>query len=188
VATDLVRTAVVAAGLLVLAACGGDSGEGRSAPVTTTGATTTEVRRTSTSTTAAPSTTTTCPPTTGDAPLASVDLDGDGVDELWRQVGSGASTDIVELRRITGCEEVVVTLDGLPAQFAVGGSVLLLQGLRCAAGQVVHLGATSDDGERYATLDLLYELRDGELVRVGDESGELTQSDPALADYSSFEC
>jgi hypothetical protein len=119
---------------------------------------------------------------------ARVDLDGDGVDEVWRSVGRGAATDIVELRRIEGCAEVPVLLEDVPAQFAVGGTVLLLQGIRCEDGRVVHLGATSDDGERYATLDLFYELVDGRLVRVDDESGELAASDPEVGDYSSFDC
>lgn len=120
--------------------------------------------------------------------MARVDLDDDGVAEVWRSVGSGAAADILELRRVEGCVEVPVLLEGVPAQFAIGGTVTLLQGVRCDDGLVVHLGATSEDGERYATLDVSYELVDGELVRVDDESGELDASDPELRDYSSFEC
>jgi hypothetical protein len=181
VAPDLSRAWALAVVVLV-AACGGDDD---AAPTTTTEATTT-----TTSTTEPPSstTTTTCPPPTGDPPVGTVDLDRDGVDELWRSAGSGASTDIVELRRIDGCVEVPVVLDGINAQFAIGGSVLLLQGLRCEPGRLVHLGATSEDGETYATLDIVYELRDGALERVAESTGELTSADPELADYSTFEC
>jgi hypothetical protein len=182
-----VRWTAVAA-LVVIVGCGSGNGDDDAIEATTT---TTEAPATtarSTSTTAEASTTTTCPPVTGDPPVASVDLDDDGVDELWRPAGRGASTEIVELHRLDGCAEVPVLLEGLSAQFAIGGTVLLLQGLRCEEGRVVHLGATSDDGERYATVELIYELRDGELVRVDDRTGELTTSDPELQDFSSFEC
>lgn len=174
----------LAAVALLLGACGddGDDGADRDVEATTTTAA-------PTTTTARPSTTTTAcaPPPIGDA-IAVVDLDGDGVDERWVPAGSGAAVDIVELRTVVDCEAVPVRIDGAPAQFGVGGSVLLLQGVRCEDGRVVHLGATSDDGERYTTLDLVYELRDGELVRVDDRSGELTASDPELADYAGFDC
>jgi hypothetical protein len=190
VAPDLVRRAVAAAAVL-LAACGGDDDE----PATTTTAVaapaTTVAPATSTSpTTAAPTgtTATTCPGPAGDPPVAAVDLDGDGVEEVWRDAGSGAATDIVELRVVVGCDEVTVTNGCFPAQFAVGGSVLLLQGIRCEGGRVVHLGAASEDGETYATLDITYELRGTELVAVDEESGELSASDPALVDYSRFDC
>ena len=52
----------------------------------------------------------------------------------------------------------------------------MFQGIRCDDGTVVHLGATSEDGESYSTLDLVYELRDGELVRVDDRTGTLATS------------
>jgi hypothetical protein len=180
VAPDLVRRPLIAAVLLLVAACGDDDDE---AVVTTT----TTVAPT-TVTTAAPSTATTCPPGDDAGVVSRVDHDGDGVDEVWRSAGSGAATDIVELRRVVDCAEVAVTLDGFPAQFAIGGSVLLLNGLRCADGRVVHLGATSEDGENYTTLDIAYELQDGELVRVDDASGQLTTADPAFADYTRFDC
>jgi hypothetical protein len=182
VAPDLTRAWVVVA--VLLAACGDE--EDDAAPATTTEAPATST----TSTTEPPSstTTTTCPPLTGDPPISTVDLDRDGVDELWRSAGSGASTDIVELHRIDGCVEVPVTLDGINAQFAIGGSVLLLQGLRCEPGRLVHLGATSEDGENYATLDIVYELRGGALQRVDESTGDLTTADPELADYSTFDC
>ena len=171
----------VAAALVLLAACGGDDDD--TAPVEVTTTSTTADATTTTSST----TTTTCPPPGGDV-VATVDLDGDGVDERWVPAGQGASVDIVRLERLDACASVPVTLDDFPAEFAVGGTVLLLQGIRCEDGLVVHLGATSEDGVTYATLDLLYELRDGELVRVDDRTGTLDADDPVLQDYSSFTC
>ena len=117
------------------------------------------------------------------------DLDGDGTDELWVVVGNGASARIVGLFDLDGCDLEAVQLGGSPAEFAVGGPVLLLQGVRCEAdGRVTHLGATSEDGESFTTLDLTYELRGGELVRVADASGALTSADAELAAYSTFDC
>jgi hypothetical protein len=138
---------------------------------------------------AVPSTATTACSAAVRPPLvASVDLDDDGVDEVWRVTGQGASVEIVELRRVDGCDEVPVTLLGSAAEFAVGGTVLLLQGIRCEEGRVVHLGATSDDGERFATLDVVYDLRDGVLERVDERTGARRADDPALDDYRSFRC
>ena len=172
-----------AAALVVAAACssGGDDDDD-AAEVTTTS--TTEAEATSTTSS---STTTTCPPPAGDV-VGTVDLDDDGVEERWVPAGRGASVDIIRLERIDGCASVPVTIEGSPAEFAVGGTVLLLQGIRCEDGLVVHLGATSDDGTTYAATDLLYELRDGELVRVGDRTATIAGDDPALRDYSSFTC
>lgn len=116
------------------------------------------------------------------------DLDDDGTDELFVQVGTGAAVVIVGLFAVDGCDIEPILLDGSPATFAIGGTVLLLQGLACGASDVTHLGATSDDGATYATLDLTYELEDGQLVRVGDETGTLTADDPALASYSDVAC
>lgn len=120
--------------------------------------------------------------------LGAADLDGDGTDELWVQVGTGAAVTIVGLYDVDGCDLEPVVADGVPAAFAIGGTVLLLQGLACGESDVTHLGATSEDGVTYATLDLTYELQDGALVRVGDETGTLTADDPALAAYSEFAC
>jgi hypothetical protein len=180
----IARLAVVVA-LVGAGACSDDDEGAVEATTTTAEATTTS--EATTTTTAAP-TTTSCAVPAGDDQVGAVDLDGDGVEERWYYVDSGAAVDIFELRRVNGCEEVPVLLDGFPAQFAAGGTVLLLQGVRCEDGVVVHLGATSEDGETYATLDLRYELRDGSLVRVGDRSGQLTVSDPELPDYSTFDC
>jgi hypothetical protein len=120
---------------------------------------------------------------------ATRDHDGDGDDELWVVVGSGASTSVYSLFDLDACDLETVQLGGGPAEFAVGGPVLLLQGVRCEDdGRITHLGATSEDGESYTTLDLTYELRGGELVRVADASGTMTIADDGLAAYSTFDC
>jgi hypothetical protein len=129
-------------------------------------------------------------PPTGDPAslLATHDIDGNGTAELLVEQGRGASTRIVGLYRLDVCDLEAVQLEGTGAEFAIGGPVLLLQGLRCEDDRLVHLGATSEDGETFATLDLVYELRGGDLVLVDDRSGELTAADPALEPYSRFDC
>lgn len=117
------------------------------------------------------------------------DLDGDGDDELWVVVGHGASTVVYGLFDLDGCDLEAVELAGGPAEFAVGGPILLLQGVRCEDdGRIDHLGATSEDGESFTTLDLTYQLEAGELVRVDDDSTTLTADDPAFAAYTTFDC
>jgi hypothetical protein len=176
------RAARAALLLLLLAAC---SDDGEAAAPTTSAPTTTATATTTTATTSPSTTATTCPP---DGPATAVDLDADGVDELLVPAGSGAAVDIVELHRLDGCDEVAVTLGGLPAQFAVGGSVLQLEGLRCGDGTLEHRSATSADGDTYATVDVVYELQDGALVEVDRRTGELPASDPALLDYARLDC
>lgn len=117
-----------------------------------------------------------------------IDLDGNGTQELWVQVGTGAAATVVGLFRLDGCDLEPVLLDGTPAEFAIGGTVTLLQGLACGAADVTHLGATSEDGFTYATLERTYVLQGGELVAVGDETGTLAADDPELAAYSDFGC
>lgn len=132
------------------------------------------------------------PLTTAAADVARVesatDVDGNGAAELWAQVGTGASATIVGVFVVEGCDVLPVQLDGRPAEFAVGGTVTLLQGVACQGSTVVHLGATSDDGVTYTTLDLTYELRGAELVRTDERSRTLTADDPELASYSDFAC
>lgn len=120
--------------------------------------------------------------------LTAGDLDADGRAEVWVQVGTGAATTIVGLFHLDGCDFEPVGLDDQPAQFAVGGTVLLLQGVACGDDTVTHLGATSEDGLVYTTLDLTYSLQGGQLVRTGDESGEVDADDPDLEPYSTFDC
>lgn len=170
----------------LLVACGDDGGSAGPATTSATATTTTTAAPASTTSTATTSTTATtaaapaCPGT--EAPRAAADVDGDGTDEVWRHAGTGASVDILELRVVDGCDEVPV------AQFPVGGSVRQLHGVRCEAGQVVELRATSADGEAYATTEVTFELAGTELVEVGRVTGQLPGGAPELAAYSGFAC
>jgi hypothetical protein len=119
---------------------------------------------------------------------SATDLDGNGAAELWAQVGTGASATIVGVFVASGCDVLPVQLDGRPTEFAVGGTVTLLQGVACEGGTVVHRSATSEDGVTYTTLDLTYELRGAELVRTDERSGTLAADDPELASYGDFAC
>jgi hypothetical protein len=169
--------------VLLAGACGDD--DDAAPPTTAQPTTTTEP---ATTTTEEP-TTTTCPSPDDPDVAGLVDLDGDGVDEVWRHAGSGASVQILELHRLVGCVEEPVLLDGVRAQFAIGGTVTHLDGIRCDRGTVVHLNATSEDGESYATSETRYELEGDSLVPAGAPStGAMTTSDPDLADFATFTC
>ena len=168
------------AATLMLVACNGDGDD-------TSATTTARPRPTASTTTTTTTTGPPCPAPPGEI-AAERDVDGDGDEEVWMVVGHGASTTVMGLFLRDGCELRAVQIEGADAQFAVGGPVLLLQGVRCEANRVVHLGATSEDGENFAALDLVYELRGTELVRVDDATSTFTADDPELQAYSSFDC
>jgi hypothetical protein len=159
---DRMRLRIVfLASLCLLGACSDDDGGGEAVTTSTTTSTT------ATTTAVGTTGTTACPP------------EGE---PLWRPAGSGASTDIYELRVVVDCEEVAVR------QFAVGGTVRELRGVRCEDGRVVDLVATSEDGRVYSTAATTYELRGTELVEVDRSTGELPADDPALRAYQAFDC
>lgn len=180
------RALAVAAALAAVAACSDDD-DRTPAPATstttTTAAPTSTARPTSTATSEATAATLPggCP--TAEPPLATGDLDGDGTVEVWRPAGAGASVDVVELRVLgEACEEVPVR------QFAVGGTVRHLNGLRCEPGRLVELQATSEDGERWAVEVVTWQLSGTQLVEAGREAREVLARDPGFDDLSSFEC
>jgi len=94
--------------------------------------------------------------------IGGYDVNGDGVDEAFVKVGSGAYTDIVGLYTLyepvgapaTGlyCGMKAVTFSGVPAeaQFAVGASLLNGSGLACQANHTLReYQQTSADGTHW---------------------------------------
>lgn len=70
-------------------------------------------------------------------PIGPYDVEGDGTPELFATVGSGASTVLVGLFDVAGCDVTRVTIGGEAAVFPVGASVQNISGLAC--GPVGHL-------------------------------------------------
>lgn len=64
-------------------------------------------------------------------PVGGFDVDGDGSDEAFLTVTSGASAVFIGLYSIADCVATRITERGVPAEFAVGGSVGSVAGLSC---------------------------------------------------------
>jgi hypothetical protein len=64
-------------------------------------------------------------------PLGGHDVDGDGTDEVFLTVGSGASAVLVGLYDVAGCALARVTAGPEPAVFPIGATVGNVSGLSC---------------------------------------------------------
>lgn len=126
-------------------------------------------------------------------PIGGVDVDGDGGDELWATVGSGASATIVSLFRFDDCALGVVS-SGRGHEFAVGASVGSASGIECRSRpgdeyDVLFLQATSDDGRTYRTTTTPRRLDGDQLVSAGATTrGTVQASSPDFDRYASFRC
>lgn len=147
--------------------------------------------RTSTSTTAAPEE---CagadpvPPPAANGEPAEIVASAD--DLVFAIVDRGASVDVVSLfRQGPDCAYEPVQLDGATGAFSVGGSVTHGDGIRCDAGRVTVLSATSDDGRTYQATAVTYEVRDDELVEVDRVASTVESTDPdTLGAYYRLDC
>ena len=101
----------------------------------------------------------------------------------FEPIDSGASVTVVEVR---DCEGDVLTLDGAPAAFPVGGTVTHAEGLRCEDDALVVLSALSDDGLTYQTVDERYAVEDGALVLTGEEAA--TKEAAEIEAYYRLDC
>lgn len=120
--------------------------------------------------------------------------DGSG-DELFVQVGSGASASLVGVFQLLGCSLTRLTgpQGAQPSLFAIGGSVTHLDGLRCdssAGGQrLVPLSATSSDGISYDTKETRLQVQSGAFSLLGTPITDTVDgNDPQLQAFSGVDC
>lgn len=111
-------------------------------------------------------------------PIGGADVDGDGAGhEVFIAVGAGASTVIVAIYTLVGCELVQTTNGGAPIGFPIGGGVQNLGGLECVdtdgdgvtdavVAWLAIAVANTGDGT-YAIEGVEYELRGAELRETG---------------------
>ena len=71
-------------------------------------------------------------------PFGGFDVDGDGPEEVFLTVGSGASTAQVGFFDVVSCVATRVTSGGTPAVFGVGGSVGMVSGISCPGDGSIH--------------------------------------------------
>jgi hypothetical protein len=120
--------------------------------------------------------------------------DGSG-EEIFVEVGSGASDALVGVFQLVGCTLTRITgpVGTERSQFAVGGSVTHLDGLRCdgsAGGQrLVQLSAKSDDGITYETQETRLVIEQGHFtVPNPPVTGTLPATDERLQPFSTLSC
>jgi hypothetical protein len=101
-----------------------------------------------------------------------VDADGDGRDEVFVHVGTGASTDQTSVFRYVAGRLQVVALDGHQLQLVSGASVRHANSWACRppATPVVQWSGTSTDGLTYRGTEISYRFSGATLVPVSTRS------------------
>ncbi len=80
-------------------------------------------------------------------PIGPYDIDGDGTLEAFVIVGTGASAQQIGMYDVEPCSVTRITLDGEPAAFSHGASVMNLSGISCEGiGDIDVLFASGVDG------------------------------------------
>ncbi|HEX4866446.1 MAG TPA: hypothetical protein VFV32_02345 [Acidimicrobiales bacterium] len=124
--------------------------------------------------------------------VGGADVDGDGRDEIWARVGSGASATILGLARYDACALVRVTIAGSPADLPVGGSVGSAAGVECrssgADADLSVFSAMHRDESQYDVTTTSYELQGPELVPGSTSTSSVDAADDAFIRYTSFTC
>lgn len=122
------------------------------------------------------------------------DVDGDGTDEVWSRIGSGASAVILAITDFEACQLAWVTTDtGARAELPVGGSVGTASGISCSpAPDTAHVttyqAVLMGEGPDYDVT--AQELRlDGAVLRAGATSTTVVSArTPEFSRYTSFDC
>lgn len=129
------------------------------------------------------------------AVVGGADVDGDGRDELWARVGSGASTTIVALAQLVDCElRWVADETGARAEMPVGGSVGTVSGVECGgsvdpeADLTVYVSTLLGEGPEYETVATEHRLEDGRLLALGSQAGSVDATTDEFTRYVRFTC
>jgi hypothetical protein len=124
--------------------------------------------------------------------VGGADVDGDGRDEIWARVGSGASATILGLARYDACALVRVAIAGAPAELPVGGSVGSAAGIECRSpgvdADLSVFSAMHRDESQYDVTATEYDLQGAELVPGTSSTSTVDAADDAFIRYTSFAC
>jgi hypothetical protein len=125
--------------------------------------------------------------------IGAADVDGDGKEEIFVQVGSGASKAMFGMFTVQGgCDITEITTASGPARFPVGASVGIISGLQCSnvpdAASVIAFEGQSADGESYAVTWTEYELAGATLTEIDSGSGTAGYGDELYVASSTFHC
>ncbi len=121
------------------------------------------------------------------AAIGGFDIEGDGSDELFVKVGSGAYATLIQLFDFEDCTITPITLDaiddandGVTAIFGVGASIGTVSALTCDGTQLWTLDANlSDDGTFYEVMEVPYTLS-GSVLTQGFGDGAIVAADESF--------
>ena len=124
------------------------------------------------------------------------DLNGDGTEEFFAKIGSGASATVMGIFDVIDCELVHVTVDGSPVELTIGASVGNFSGYECLDIDLngandfllVYSGQRLGDSADFEVTAIQYALLDGELDLIVADGLGMTEGDPGFMEFGGEEC
>lgn len=123
------------------------------------------------------------------------DIDGDGTDEVWARVGSGASAVIMAVADFEDCTLAWVTrADGARAEMPVGGSVGTTSGVECDASidpeadLTTYTAVLVGEGPDYEVTAVEHTLDGSTLVEGASDDAVVSALESEFDRYTSFSC
>lgn len=114
-------------------------------------------------------------------PVGGFDIDGDGPQEVFLTVGSGASTVQIGFFDVESCVATRIKTGGMPATFGVGGSVGTVSGLYCPGDGTLHRNFAQYVAEDEYEGGFEPFLLDGSTLTPGSGDGAGFTADEAFA-------
>ncbi len=132
----------------------------------------------------------------GSRPIDGYDINGDGRDEFFATVGSGASAQIIAVFDVPGCTIRRASLGGVDAAFPISGGINFTSGIACTDidGDGFNDFLVIRDGQRIGstsnfTINVTnYSLLNGQLSQFSTAIETINTSDPTFADYGRLVC
>ncbi|MEM7142802.1 MAG: hypothetical protein AAF548_17395, partial [Actinomycetota bacterium] len=125
-----------------------------------------------------------------------VDLNGDGTEEFFAKIGSGASVLGIGVFDVVDCELVHVAIDGQPSELATGGTVNRFFGFECLDIDVngandfllVYSGQRLGESTDFEVTAIQYAVQNGELVQILADGLGMTEGEPGFMEFGGEEC
>jgi len=113
-------------------------------------------------------------------PIGGYDLDGDGSEEAFLTVGSGASTILIGFFDIADCVATRITEEGVPAVFPIGASVGNVSGVSCPVVGGIHFNFAEFVAENEYEGGFEPFVLDGSVLTAGPGDGAAFSADEAF--------
>jgi hypothetical protein len=122
-----------------------------------------------------------------------LDAQPDSPELIWVRVGAGASTTILGLYALDGCDlEAVTFASGERVELPIGGTVGTASGARCGSlndpeGDLLVTEATYVSGQEYEVVTKEYRWEDGQLVPAPGDAPSVDRTTD-LSEVGGFRC